>query len=135
MQKGVDLTKDYLPVWVKTVDGERFDLPRSEGGEITAVNIEKTSILSKYSVNAQSNLTLELPVTYFPGWEVRLNERAIAQREPSKMGLIRVDIPKGEHLITAEFKDTAVRKAGNIISLASILLIGALLAKKKLKPI
>lgn len=131
MHKGEDLTKDYLPVWVSSVDGERFDVPRGE--QINVSDIKKTSTSMQFSVNAESDTTVEVPITYFPGWEVSLDSQIISQSEPSKMGLIRFDLPQGSHMVAVILKDTLIRTLGNLISLASILLVAIILFLKKFR--
>lgn len=121
MHKGIDLTKDYLPIWVQTVDGERFDIPR--GDQINVSDIKKTSTSMQFSVNATNNTMVEVPVTYFPGWEVSLDSQIISQSEPSKMGLIRFLLPEGDHTVMVIFKDTLIRTIGNALSLGSIIFL------------
>lgn len=129
MHKGMDLTKDYLPIWVTSVDGERFDVPIAETGEITVSNWQRNSRLLRFSVNAYSDSVIEAPVAYFPGWEVRANNQVVPQSPPSKMGLVRFKLPAGDYNIEIEFKDTPIRIAGNIISLLSLMAIIAIARK------
>lgn len=122
MHQGVDLTKDYLPIWVQTVDGERFDIPRAEKGEIIISHLKKSSTALNFSVNTSTDSAVEAPITYFPGWEVKANNQLISQRPPSGMGLIRFELPKGTYRVDIELKDTPIRTIGNVISLVSILI-------------
>ncbi|OGE65093.1 hypothetical protein A3I48_02425 [Candidatus Daviesbacteria bacterium RIFCSPLOWO2_02_FULL_36_7] len=131
MHKGADLTKDYLPVWVKTVDDEGFDIPRAEKGEIKIANLQQKSAVVDFTVNAISDSTIELPITYFPGWEVRANNIVKLQSLPSNRGLIRFELTKGNYQMEVEFTDTPIRKIGNVISLCSIILTIALLIYEK----
>ncbi len=131
MHKGADLTKDYLPIWVKTVDDERFDIPRAEKGEIKIDNLQQKSAVVDFTVNAISDSTIELPITYFPGWEVRANNTVTTQSLPSNRGLIRFELTKGNYQMKVEFTDTPIRKIGNVISLCSIILTIALLIYEK----
>ncbi len=131
MRQGIDLTKDYLPIWVKTVDGAVFNAPRAEKGSIEVTNINKKSTSLSASVKVLDDSSIELPITYFPGWEVRTNDRVINQENPSKMGLIRFKLPKGIFNIKIELKNTPVRAIGNWISLISALAVIALLAVRK----
>lgn len=123
MHRGVDLTKDYLPIWVQTTDGSRFDTPRAEKGDIQVFNQDRKSTSLNFSIKVASDSLIEAPITYFPGWEVKANDQLIPQSPPSKMGLIRFELPKGDYKVDIELKDTPVRIAGNIISLVSILVI------------
>lgn len=132
MRKGVDLTKDYLPIWVKGVDGEVFETPRAEKGEIIISEIERKSTSLSANIQVISDSLIEAPITYFPGWEVWTNDRLIPQSAPSKMGLIRFELPKGNFQLRIELKDTLVRTIGNMISLGSLLL-GVMLLYRRYK--
>lgn len=126
MHQGADLTKDYLPIWVQS-EGERFDSPRAEKGEIKILNIKQKSTALFFSADVVSESIVELPIAYFPGWQVKANNQIIHQSLPSKMGLIRFELPKGSYQIEARFQDTPIRTAGNIITLFSLLSVFILL--------
>lgn len=131
MKKGVDLTKDYLPVWVQTVDGEVFDTFRAEKDDIKVSDLRKKSTLLSAVVSVPSDSLIEAPITYFPGWEVRVDGKVVVQSLPSKMGLVRFALPAGGHRVQIEFKDTPIRSAGNLLSAASLLLAALFLKKHK----
>lgn len=120
MQKGVDLTKDYLPIWTQTTDADRFYIPRAKSGEIEVEGLKQTSTSMDFSAKISSSSLVEVPVAYFPGWIVLANNQVIPQDLPSKMGLIRFVLPPGEYDIKLEFKDTLVRVLGNAISVVSL---------------
>lgn len=131
LRAGVDLTKDYLPVWITTVDGEVFNSLRADKGEITVSDSKRRSTSLGTSVNVLSDSLIEAPITYFPGWEVEINDKLITQAYPSKMGLIRFELPKGEYRVKIEFKDTPVRILGNSLSIFSLILAGFLFTYKR----
>lgn len=135
MHKGADLTKDYLPIWVKSTDEERFDLPKAEAGEIQIEDFKRGSNFLSFSLNSLSENKIELPLTYFPGWEVKIDSEVISQESPSRLGLIRFKIPEGGYKVSVEFKDTPVRKTANIISIISILFLITLLLRARFKRI
>lgn len=127
MHQGIDLTKDYLPIWVTTTEGDRFDLPRSEEGKVIITNLQKGSIKYNFTVEAFSGSLLEVPITYFPGWQVKVNNQPVQQTLPSTTGLIRFELPPGQSQVKIEFVDTSIRKIGNIISAVLVLLVVLLL--------
>lgn len=76
---------------------------------VKLVERKSNRVVFRVSVNKDSLVTL--PVTYFPGW---------ASSYPinvGKEGLISVKVPKGEHIVNLEFKDTPVRTLGNTLSI------------------
>ncbi|MDO8658736.1 MAG: hypothetical protein Q7K55_08395 [Candidatus Levybacteria bacterium] len=131
MHKGYDLTKDYLPIWVQDTDGERFNIPRAETGEIKVSNLKQKSTKLDFSVVVATNSSIEVPVTYFPGWEVKAGDRVIPQTPSSNTGLIMFDLPKGDYRVKVELKDTPVRSIGNVISIISWLIILVLFSFRK----
>ena len=131
LRRGTDLTKDYLPIWVTTTDGERFDSPRAEKGNVKVSNLKQKSTALEFRADVTSNSLIEAPITYFPGWEVWANGQVVSQGAPSKMGLIRFELPQGKYSVKIELKNTPIRTAGNMISIFSILIILALLGLRK----
>lgn len=131
MHNGYDLTKDYLPIWVKDTDSKRFDIPRAETGEIQVSNLKQKSTKLDFSVVVATNSSIEVPVTYFPGWEVKAGDRVIPQAPSSNTGLIRFDLSKGDYRVKVELKDTLVRSIGNVISIISWLIILVLFSFRK----
>ncbi len=127
MRTGRDLTKDYLPIWVQTVDGEVFNTLKTEKGNIDVTTYKRYSSSFEANVNVSSDSAVIAPVTYFPGWQVMANGQVVTQSTPSNMGLIRFNLPRGNYEVKIEFKNTPVRIWGNIISAVSLLLLGCLL--------
>lgn len=132
MQKGEDLTKDYLPIWVLSTEGERFNAPRAEKGEIKVSDLTTSSTKLNFSVQVFSDSLIEVPINYFPGWEVKVNNRIYPQNAPVENGLIRFELSEGNYKIDIDFKDTLIRKAGNIVTM-SFILIGAILFLRQYK--
>lgn len=131
--RGVDLTKDYFPVWVKFDRVEYFPTPRANSGEIEVSSFEQKTAKAKGKIKVLSDALVEVPVTYFPGWEVKANGLNIKLQEPSLQGLITFQLPKGEYQIDLALKDTPVRIIGNILSLTSAALLLIFLGYAKFK--
>lgn len=120
MQSGVDLTKDYFPIWVRIDRVEYFGTPRAISGEAVVSDFVQKTAQAKGSIEVLSDAQIEMPVTYFPGWQLWANSKMIELSEPSIQGLITFYLPRGNYQINLELKDTPVRIAGNAISLISI---------------
>lgn len=123
MHRGVDLTKDYFPIWVKIDRVEYFPHPRAISGRIEVLSFEKRVAAATGEMEVLSDATVEVPITYFPGWEVKANGELVTLKEPSIQGLITFQIPQGHYRIDLTLKDTAVRIIGNILSLTSVILL------------
>lgn len=123
MHRGVDLTKDYFPVWVKFDRVEYFATPRAVSGKIAVSSFEKKTARAKGELEVLADSEIEVPITYFPGWQVSANGERINLSEPSLQGLITFPLPKGEYAIDLALKDTPVRIIGNAVSLISAILL------------
>lgn len=131
MRTGRDLTKDYLPIWVKTVDSPKLNYPEAQMGQIEVPIFEKKTAKASAEIKVIKDSLIEVPITYFPNWTVYANEKKIDLEYPDIRGLIRFKLPAGNYLINFEFKDTSVRIIGDFISLSSLLLVLLLLFKYK----
>lgn len=121
MRTGRDLTKDYLPIWVKDTDMPLLNYPKAEAGEIAVSSFEKKTAFATSQINVLDDSLIVVPIAYFPKWIVTANGNNINFGQPSNDGLIRFKLPEGSYQIRFEFKDTPVRIIGNIISLIAIL--------------
>lgn len=67
----------------------------------------------------------------FPGWEVSLDKQKVFINDYNKFKLITFSVPAGMHEITVQFKDTPVRKIGNLLTMISFLILLILSFKAK----
>ncbi len=131
MRTGRDLTKDYLPIWVKTTDGPPLNYLEAEEGSINVLRFEKKTAFASAQVNVLSDSLIVVPIAYFPGWTVMANGKNISLEKPLEQGLIRFKLPVGTYNIKFELKDTYVRLIGNFISLSSLLVLILFRYKRK----
>lgn len=122
---------DYWPVFAKS-------LPKSPAFTKLVVEEGKGEELYKNTNKAAYNLSLsretlvQFPITYFPGWQLYLNNKLYSVAPSGELGLISANLPKMENQeVLLRFTDTPIRKAGNWISLATLAVVGGLIIKKK----
>lgn len=132
LAKEDNLPKDYLPVWVKTFS-QKINTPHTTSGKAFITDFKYRSTQSTFKINVLEDSDIETPVTFFPGWEVRANGKLEDIESPDKYGLIRFKLPKGEYLVQMKLVDTPVRRAGNVISIATFFVLLGILIGKKLK--
>jgi hypothetical protein len=111
---------ELRPKWMQTLPpfaGQRLRLVSGEG-EIRGLD-----------ARVHQAATAELATAYFPGWEVRVDGAAAAIWPAESTGLIRFAIPAGDHTVTAEWKRTSPRWAGEILSLIALLALGFLIRR------
>ncbi|MBI2596844.1 hypothetical protein HYW41_01695 [Candidatus Daviesbacteria bacterium] len=131
MHQGIDLTKDYLPIWVKSVDKPLLNYPEADEGIIQVENFNKKAARANSIITVYKDSIIDVPITYFPGWTITANNKNISLEKPDQRGLIKFKLPKGDYSVGFEFRDTPVRILGNTISLFSLLILFLLIVFKK----
>ncbi len=132
-QKDDKMPKDYLPIWVKVRKTERIIFPTFLKGEGEVLNYKIGSNWATFDLMLKEDSTLEVPVTYFPGWSVRLNGERIALDSPTELGLVAFSAGPGQYNVTVHFDDTPLRKISNLFSLFGIILVSYFLIGYKKK--
>lgn len=130
---------EYHPIWWK--GSQNKDLKKNpavvdEGDAVVQV-IDAKGVKQSYAVTANSQSQLRLRPLYFPGWVARVDDKPVPIW-PSEDGNIALTIDPGEHRLTLSFEDTWPRRAGKLISAASVLCFLALMfimrrTKRRLK--
>lgn len=121
--KGVKTKKSELNATV--IDIEKNDLPKKiyeiKFGLAEIKILENKFSRKRFEVIAQSPTFFQLNTFNFPGWTVYLNGKEIDINDNNNYKLITINIPKGKFKLEFLYKDTFIRKAGNAISIISIL--------------
>jgi hypothetical protein len=93
-------------------------------GEI--VEQHATALSASARVRADSAVTLRVYTYFFPGWRATVDGQVteIAPEPPN--GLITLTVPAGEHQVELRFTATPLRRAAQIVSLISLVLVGSL---------
>jgi hypothetical protein len=81
-------------------------------------------------VKSDSGATVQFYTYFFPGWFATVDGREVPIRPEGRYGLITLDVPPGDHIVTIRFGDTPVRVVGEIVTAASLALAIFLLAKR-----
>ena len=127
------IPKDYLPIWVEEIKTEKINAPYALSGEIAVLDFTKNSKEANFKTESETGGVVEVPVTFFPGWQARVDGNKIDLREPSVLGLINIEVPAGSHSVEMYFANTPVRILGNVLSvLALVILIYAASKRYKL---
>jgi hypothetical protein len=70
----------------------------------------------------------------FPGWTAWLDEKRSEIKTEAATGAILLDVPGGRYRIRLVFRDTFVRLAGKLISLATAITLIVILSAKRTGP-
>lgn len=87
----------------------------------------------KAKVSGENPALFEVPVFYFPDWEVFVDQKKVEAKHGNKRGLIEVSVAPGGHQVLGEFKNTPFRAAANLISLISFFLLISFCLLKRLR--
>jgi len=78
-------------------------------------------------VIASQPVTIRFRTYWYPGWYATLDGRPLAVRpDGGPLGLMEVDVPAGEHVVAFRFGDPPLRRAANLVSLASLVILAGL---------
>ncbi len=112
------MPQDFMkPQKITQIPQEKFSV-LSEDTKIT-IHEDKTQKI-RAEVSTINNMPVLLNIAYFPAWEVKLNGKATNFNILNR-GII-VNIPSGNHIIEAEFRQTIIEQIANIVSLTSVIL-------------
>jgi len=127
------LPKDYLPIWVKKIEEEKFTQPQVRSGIAQVENFQVKSAAASFDIKVQENADIEIPITFFPGWEVFVDGKLVNLEDTSNLGLIKVIIPQGEHRVELKLSNTLIRNLGNALSMMALLIVMVILMPQQVK--
>ncbi len=74
------------------------------------------------TIHAATTSTVQINTLYYPGWSVRIDNKAVQIKNVS--GVIQVTVSKGTHTMNAVFGETVMRMFADAVSLASLVYLG-----------
>ena len=121
-QSGAGL-KDYWPNF-----GQQFpksfapDKPLTNQTDTQVISYQKTSNKVTTTINIiQTSDTITLPLAYFPGWHLKIDNTPSKIIIDPNLGLIQTpSLNQGQHIIEAQLRSTITQKFSNLISLVAI---------------
>lgn len=137
-QKGLALNDDYIPV---SMAGKPADLTRSRPAGTPAPRplpqppaiqvLAESPYQFQLNVHAPAPFTLQLPRVSFPVWQVYMAGRPVPTRAQAPFGLVATDLPAGDYPVLAQFQETPIRLAADVLSVAClvVLAIGVFLTR------
>lgn len=128
---------DYLPRTVKSPPLNTAPVkPVLVEGDAELPNLTKTSSTFFFDANVYKDSVVDVPIIYFPEWEVYLLEgqgKTIPAGPSENEGKIRIKLPPGKHMVYGRFVNTLPRTIGNILTVTAffVLLAGAITVNNK----
>ncbi len=124
---GTTAKNELLPIWVErlpappAVPAWQDRLPADTlPPSARLITADYGPIRSKLTLETAEPFTAVFHALYFPGWRVRLNGMAVPVAPQPETGLLTFPVPAGQHTIDIVFGETPLRRAANLISLASL---------------
>lgn len=124
---------DYLPKTAFEPREKAPDEPIISAGQISSYRNSSNKFW--FNLVTDQDTKVEMPIFYFPGWEVQVNGQKMDINHDNLLGRISFDLPSGEYEIKGYFGDTVVRRLANSVSLIGLLMIGLYLYYAKVKRI
>lgn len=123
--------KDYLPIWVGKMGDFKKDEVLILEGDATITNFKTNNLTLSFEADVRNESIVQLPVTYFPGWNVRVNNAVGVNITPNDYGLITFNLAKGKYPVLIRFLDTPIRFFSNTITLGGVFIISYLWWKER----
>ncbi len=111
------------------------DKPDFISGEGEIVGFIKGSNRFSFEVNIHKDAEVAIPVMYFPGWVVIVDNQKVPIQIYGDYGVISVKLAEGKHNIRGRFQNTPIRTVANTLTVLSfsVLLTGLLISQKRQK--
>lgn len=123
------VSSEYTPIWVKELPTsrakEKVEIV-SGRGEISELDLNSKKI--SFDTNLTESSRIRVNTHYFPGWSLLVNGQKEAI-DYQKNGLIEFSLPQGESSVLVSFGETPLRLLGDLISLASLIVVIFLLKR------
>lgn len=109
---GQNFPQTYAPATPSVLDNARVDF----------LNFSKKSNSADSTFYVVSDkATINFPIVYFPNWQLQVDSKNYDHQIDTNLGLIQLTLPKGQHHISLQFKNTTLRTCSNLLSLLSLL--------------
>lgn len=133
---GSTVSAEYLPASViprpftsSWLNGDNRDALQILEGELVAADlIDRRTTRQEWLLESASPLTaVTYPTLYWPGWEAEVDGEAIEIWPAPGSGMIAMELAAGIHQVVITLTRTPVRWLGELISLAALIIVVALL--------
>ena len=127
-QRGIEVTSfaEYRPVWMQDVPPYRQRPVEFVSGYADAQQTGRSPASWSGIIHAQTPATAEMYIAYFPCWHVLIDGKEVPARPADRTGLIRFDVPPGDHQVAVVWtRNTVVWIADLFSALALCFLIAA----------
>jgi len=119
---------EYMPKWVT---GKPDVRPREKleifSGKGTLLITESSTKKFDAEMKLEEESVIRLNTVFYPGWGATLDGKPVELSYQNAKGVMEVIVPKGDHTISFEFRETGFRYISDILSSIGIIAYGGYL--------
>jgi hypothetical protein len=126
--RGIEVTTaaEYVPRWMEAWPAYDPRPARMITGQAEIRQDARTPVSWAGRFQTQGAGAAEMPIAFFPGWEVRVDGLPVPVEPARPTGLIRFQVPAGEHRVVALWTRTPPRLWGDGLSLLSLAVLAVM---------
>jgi hypothetical protein len=109
----------YTPRWVQQFAPYSQSVATVVDGDAEIRQIARSPVSWSAEVTAKRLSMLKLAISWFPGWEVRVDDTPVVAQPSVPTGQIRFEVPIGVHRLHVEWTRTGIVRLGDAISVVS----------------
>lgn len=121
--KKTELETTTIGLNKKDLTKDNFKILSSNKKEVTVTQLLNNFSKKEFIIESTKPVEFRLNTFNFPGWQASLDGKEIIILDNNDYKLITVSVPKGNHNLSFVFRDTTVRKTGNIALIIAIIFI------------
>lgn len=91
-------------------------------GNTKIKTINNSTTKHQYEVESSTKSLIRENTLYFPGWKAFANKNLL-KITPTKEGLLNIELPKGNYILTIKYEDVFILVLSKFISIASIFIL------------
>ncbi len=91
-------------------------------GRGSIANIVSDSYKTSFHFSGETPSRVTIHTIYYPGWQSTVNGNT-KELSPDADGYLTVSLPKGDSVVTTEFRETPMRLLADIVSLLTVILL------------
>jgi hypothetical protein len=117
--------QEFRPRWADTdlvLAADVTPAPTRPAITVTAANDFDLQL----AVDAPAATFLRFATFYFPGWEVHIDGIAQPTYPSTNLGLLTVDLPAGDHVLTVQWVGTTTQRIAGYLSLLTLVILIAI---------
>lgn len=123
-QDSTTVKNEYMPKWVKQIPVTNINKKVQNLTNLDQVaTIKNNANTTQFNLNLENPSTIQVNTIYFPGWVAFVNGKESKISYENPLGLIRLNLDKGQNAVVIVFKETSARLFADLISVFSLILL------------